>query len=94
MYGIIIIRILIITISSGDTFSSMILVGIAMKILFEVFINIGTNLGVIPATGIPLPLMSAGGTITIMTLLCLGIVQSIINRQDTYKSVNNIIDNY
>jgi len=94
LYGIIIIRILIITISSGDTFSSMILVGIAMKILFEVFINIGTNLGVIPATGIPLPLMSAGGTITIMTLLCLGIVQSIINRKDTYKSTNDIIDNY
>jgi len=65
-----------------------------MKILFEVFINIGTNLGVIPATGIPLPLMSAGGTITIMTLLCLGIVQSIINRKDTYKSTNDIIDNY
>ncbi len=94
LYGIIIIRILMIAISSGDTFSSMILVGIAMKILFEVFINIGTNLGVIPATGIPLPLMSAGGTITIMTLLSLGIVQSIINRKDTYKSVNNIIDNY
>jgi len=94
LYGIIIIRILMIAISSGDTFSSMILVGIAMKILFELFINIGTNLGVIPATGIPLPLMSAGGTITIMTLLSLGIVQSIINRKDTYKSVNNIIDNY
>jgi len=94
LYGIIIIRILMTAISSGDTFSSMILVGIAMKILFEVFINIGTNLGVIPATGIPLPLMSAGGTITIMTLLSLGIVQSIINRKDTYKSVNNIIDNY
>ena len=94
LYGIIIIRILMIAIGSGDTFSSMILVGIAMKILFEVFINIGTNLGVIPATGIPLPLMSAGGTITIMTLLSLGIVQSIINRKDTYKSVNNIIDNY
>ena len=94
LYGIIIIRILMIAISSGDTFSSMILVGIAMKILFEVFINIGTNLGVIPATGIPLPLMSAGGTITIMTLLSLGIVQSIINRKDTYKSTNDIIDNY
>jgi len=94
LYGIIIIHILMVAISSGDTFSSMILVGMAMKILFEVFINIGTNLGVIPATGIPLPLMSAGGTITIMTLLSLGIVQSIINRKDTYKSVNNIIDNY
>lgn len=94
LYGIIIIRILTIGISSSDSFYSMILIGIAMKILFEVFINIGTNLGVIPATGIPLPLMSAGGTITIMTLFSLGIVQSIINTKDIYQNSENIIDNY
>lgn len=94
LYGIIIVRILIVAISSRDIFSSMILVGIAMKILFEVFINIGTNLGVIPATGIPLPLMSAGGTIAIMTLLSLGIVQSIIKSENIYKKDDNIIDNY
>lgn len=94
LYGIIIIRILTIGISSSDSFYSMILIGIAMKILFEVFINIGTNLGVIPATGIPLPLMSAGGTITIMTLFSLGVVQSIINTKDIYQNSENIIDNY
>lgn len=94
LYGFIIVRILIAAISSRDIFNSMILVGIAMKILFEVFINIGTNLGVIPATGIPLPLMSAGGTITIMTLFSLGIIQSIMNSENIYKKDDNIIDNY
>jgi len=47
----------------------MLAVGIGFKILLELFINVGTNTGTIPATGIPLPLMSAGGSITIMTLL-------------------------
>lgn len=64
--------------SSGDTFESLLCVGIGIKILLEIFINIGTNTGGIPATGIPLPLMSAGGTITIMTLIELGIIHNII----------------
>jgi rod shape determining protein RodA len=58
-------------------FYSLIAVGIGLKLLLEVFINIGTNTGVIPATGIPLPLMSSGGSITIMTFVCLGLIQNI-----------------
>jgi len=59
---------------------SLICIGVGIKLLLEVFINLGTNMGTIPATGIPLPLMSAGGTITIMTLVCLGLVQNIAVR--------------
>lgn len=95
LYGVIIVRILVISLEkSGNTLYSIILVGIALKLLIEVFINIGTNLGVIPATGIPLPLVSAGGTITLITLFSLGIVQSIINRSSTSLSGKSIIDNY
>jgi rod shape determining protein RodA len=61
-------------------FESIIVVAIGLKILLELFINLGTNLGISPATGIPLPLMSAGGTITIMTFFSLGLVQSIITK--------------
>lgn len=95
LYGVIIVRILVISLDkSGNTLYSIILVGIALKLLIEVFINIGTNLGVIPATGIPLPMVSAGGTITLVTLFSLGIVQSIINRSSTSLSSKSIIDNY
>ncbi len=95
LFGVIIVRILVISLDkSGNTLYSIILVGIALKILVEIFINIGTNLGVIPATGIPLPLVSAGGTITLVTLFSLGIVQSIINRSSTQLSSKSIIDNY
>lgn len=53
---------------------------VGLKILIESFINLGTNLGITPATGIPLPLMSAGGTITIVTFISLGLILSILNR--------------
>jgi len=82
--------------SSGDVLQSLLCVGIGVKLLLEVFINIGTNTGGIPATGIPLPLMSAGGTITIMTLIQLGIVHNIIlkNSQKIQAKNADIIDIY
>ena len=95
LYGILIVRILVVSLdNSGNTLYSIILVGIALKILLEIFVNIGTNLGVIPATGIPLPLVSSGGTITLITLFSLGVVQSIINRDSTNTVEKSIIDNY
>ncbi len=95
IFGILIVRILILSLDIfDDVFSSIIVVGIAMKILLEVFINIGTNLGIIPATGIPLPLVSAGGTITLVTFFSLGLIQSIINRSTNERNSKSIIDNY
>lgn len=84
LYGVIIVRAFSIAITSiDDPVFSLIALGIGIKILLEVFINIGTNTGAIPATGIPLPLMSAGGSITIMTYICLGLLHNI------YSSTNN-----
>lgn len=78
LYGFLIIHCFIVGINTmNEPIYSLISIGIGIKILLELFINIGTNLGVIPATGIPLPLMSAGGTITLMTFACLGIIQNI-----------------
>ena len=95
MFGIIIIKGLIASINNvGNPFFAMLLIGITMKILLEVFINIGTNTGTIPATGIPLPLVSAGGSITVMTLFSLGLIQSIMNVSQKSKNKGKIIDNY
>jgi rod shape determining protein RodA len=94
IYGVIITRILWLGMSlHGDFFGSILAIGLAMKLLIEVFINIGTNTGAIPATGIPLPLMSAGGSITIATFLTLGIVQSIIVHQSNQPKISDLVDN-
>ena len=43
----------------------------------QVFVNVGGNVGIMPITGIPLPLMSYGGSSVIVTLIALGILQSV-----------------
>jgi len=66
------------SLSNYDSYASVLIIVLGLKMLIEIFINIGTNTGLIPATGIPLPLISAGGTITLTTFITLGIIQSII----------------
>jgi rod shape determining protein RodA len=74
--------------SLSMNFEFVVLTGVAIKIFLEIFINIGTNTGVIPATGIPLPLMSIGGTSILFFFFSLGIVQSIIsNNMEVYRDV-------
>ncbi len=80
--------------SSEMFFEFVVLTGISIKIFLEVFINIGTNTGVIPATGIPLPLMSVGGTSILFFFFSLGLVQSIISnnmgkyKEDKYSNID------
>lgn len=70
-------------------FEFVVLTGVAIKVFVEVFVNIGTNSGVIPATGVPLPLMSVGGTSILIFFFSLGLVQSIIsNNLDNYREVS------
>jgi rod shape determining protein RodA len=97
LYGVIIINSLFMAMNTSDnTLYSLICLGITFKILLEVFINIGTNTGVLPATGIPLPLMTAGGSVTIMTMASLGLVQNISSRYNlTEKNVGkNILEDF
>ena len=46
-------------------------------LMTQVFVNVGGNVGIMPITGIPLPLMSYGGSSVIVTLLALGLLQSV-----------------
>jgi rod shape determining protein RodA len=78
LYGYLIVLCFIIGMDTSENqFLSLLTLGVGVKLLLEVFINIGTNTGTIPATGIPLPLMSAGGSITVMTFVSLAFVQNI-----------------
>jgi rod shape determining protein RodA len=56
-------------------------VGVAAMMLFHVFINAGMNMGIAPVTGIPLPLVSYGGTALIVTMASLGLLESVAIRR-------------
>ncbi|MHC1716707.1 MAG: FtsW/RodA/SpoVE family cell cycle protein [Candidatus Dojkabacteria bacterium] len=97
MYGVIILVCFFKSIRIADNkLLSLISLGLGIQILLQVFINIGTNLGTIPATGIPLPFMSVGGSSTIMTLLSLGLIQNIHNKIESNLDINKkeILDIY
>jgi len=51
--------------------------GITAMLMFQVFVNVGMTIGIMPITGIPLPLMSYGGSSVLTTLMAIGLLQSI-----------------
>jgi rod shape determining protein RodA len=77
LYALLIWRALRILTVSKNLFGALVAGGVVGMILFQVFVNVGMNLGIMPITGITLPLMSYGGSSVITTLLALGLLQSI-----------------
>lgn len=77
LYLFLIIRILKIGSESHNSYGAFVCIGIASMIVLHIFINIGMNLGKLPVTGIPLPLVSYGGSSVLIILASLGIVQSV-----------------
>jgi rod shape determining protein RodA len=60
-----------------DAFSAIAAGGIVFAFLFQVFVNVGMNIGIAPVTGIPLPFVSVGGSALIANLLAIGVLQAI-----------------
>jgi rod shape determining protein RodA len=77
LYALLIWRGLRILTVSKNLYGALIAGGIVAMLLFQVFINVGMNVGIMPITGIPLPLLSYGGSSVIATLLAIGLLQSI-----------------
>lgn len=76
-YSLIFRKLLHIARKTEDKFSYLIVLGIFTQIFSQVFINIAMNIGLVPITGVTLPLVSAGGSSIIATFLALGIVSSL-----------------
>ncbi|HUA74384.1 MAG TPA: rod shape-determining protein RodA [Solirubrobacteraceae bacterium] len=77
LYGLMIWRALRILVMSKDLFGTLVAAGVAAMLMFQVFVNVGMTIGIMPITGVPLPLMSYGGSSVITTLLAIGLLQSI-----------------
>jgi rod shape determining protein RodA len=77
LYALLFWRALRITTLSKNSYGTLVAGGIAVALLFQTFVNVGMNLGIMPITGIPLPLMSYGGSSVLATFLAIGVLQSI-----------------
>jgi rod shape determining protein RodA len=60
----------------GRTFAA----GVGSMLLFQIFINVGMTIGLMPVTGIPLPLISYGSSNLLTTLVAFGLLQSLLTR--------------
>jgi rod shape determining protein RodA len=77
LYALLIWRTLRILTMSKDLFGALVAGGVVAMLMFQVFVNVGMAVGIMPITGVTLPLMSYGGSSVIATLLAVGLLQSI-----------------
>ena len=74
-------RVLVAGWRSRDPFGTMFAAGMASMVLFQLFVNVGMVMGIMPITGIPLPFVTHGGASLVSIAIGLGILQSINIRQ-------------
>ena len=77
LFALLIWRALRILTMSKNLYGALVAGGITAMLMFQVFVNVGMTIGIMPITGIPLPLMSYGGSSVITTLMAIGLLQSI-----------------
>ena len=77
LFAIIVWRAFRIARLSEDMYGRLIATGIAGMLVFQVFVNIGMTIGIMPVTGIPLPFVSFGSSSLVVNLMAIGVLESI-----------------
>src|SRR4051794_9201550 len=77
LYALLIWRALRILTMAKNLYGALIAGGIVAMLSFQVFVNVGMTIGIMPITGVPLPLMSYGGSSVIVTFMAIGLLQSV-----------------
>lgn len=77
LYGIVGLRGFLISRGAGDQFGRLLAIGIVTILLTQTALNTGSMLGLLPLTGVPLPLVSHGGTALMVALFELGVLLNI-----------------
>lgn len=77
LFGLLLLRIWRVAHLAEDEYGRLICVGVFSMFLFQAFQSVGMNMGMMPVTGIPLPLISYGGSSMMTSLLALGLVENV-----------------
>ncbi len=77
LYALIIWRTLRIVAAAKNLFGALVAAGVVAMLMFQVFVNVGVAVDILPVTGVTLPLLSYGGSSVLTTFLALGLLQSI-----------------
>ena len=77
LYALLIWRGLRIMTMAKNLYGTLVAGGVLAMLMFQVFLNVGMTVGIAPVTGVPLPLMSYGGSSVFVTFLAIGLLQSV-----------------
>ena len=77
LYALLLWRALRVVTVAKNLFGTLIAGGILAMLMFQVFVNVGMTVGIAPITGVPLPLISYGGSSVIVTFIAIGLLESI-----------------
>jgi rod shape determining protein RodA len=77
LFALLVWRSLRILTMSKDLYGTLIAAGALAMLMHQIFINVGMNIGIMPITGVTLPLMSYGGSSVLATFIALGLLQSV-----------------
>jgi len=80
LFGLLLWRMLVIGWQARDSFGMLVAGGLASVIVFQVVVNVGMVIGIMPVTGMPLPFITYGGSSLISLFFGLGILESICMR--------------
>ncbi|HOX41769.1 MAG TPA: FtsW/RodA/SpoVE family cell cycle protein, partial [bacterium] len=80
LYGFLMLKLYDCAHLAQDNFGTLVVMGAAAMFFVQIVINIGMNLGLMPVTGITLPLLSYGGTSVFVSFFALGMVESVFIR--------------
>jgi rod shape determining protein RodA len=81
LYFFILMRLIQNAQTAADLSGSLIIMGIVAVLTFQIAVNVGMVIGFMPVTGIPLPLMSYGGSSVLFTFLALGVAMNVRMRR-------------
>lgn len=82
-YLFLIWRVMKVGMEAKDNFGRYICVGTAAMLIFQLLVNVGMTISIMPVTGLPLPLISYGGSSFLATIIALGLVLSVAAHKDT-----------
>jgi rod shape determining protein RodA len=84
LFGCLLVHGFSIAYRSRDRLGALVATGVVTILATQIFLNIGMTIGLVPIIGLPLPLMSYGGSSLVMTFLCLGLLMNV--RMRRFKS--------
>lgn len=81
LYALMLFRVWRIAVRATDSFDRLVTVGVMAMFLFQAFQSAGMTMGMMPVTGIPLPLVSYGGSSMLTSMVALGLVMGVYRRR-------------